>query len=72
MKLNLPREEKHEIHRKNVVLSPYKAELVKLFYGNDVQEVHTYYITYHRPSKEDLERWHEILQAGIIIQNSKR
>jgi hypothetical protein len=65
--------EKPEIHKKqNDSISPYKAELVKMFYGNDFQRVITYHWVYERPEEEKLKKWHEAIMADKTIQNMKR
>jgi hypothetical protein len=57
-------EEKYEIHKKEEELSPYKQELVRLFYGNDFERVITYHWVYQRPREENLREWHEIMTGS--------
>jgi hypothetical protein len=44
-------------------LSPWKEEMVNLFYGNDAEKVVTYHWVYQRPEQEKLEEWHAIMES---------
>jgi len=59
--MRTPVEDKPEIHKKNNGLTPWKAHMVKLFYGNNITDVYDYWWHYTRPSEEQLNKWHEIL-----------